>query len=1076
MLKNRGMKTTALAILVYLPAVLLSKAAPQLVVEQPVDTPLVPRKVVAWGDNYNGQTTVPAGLTNVQAIAAGSSHSLALRSDGTVVAWGFNSEGQTVFPADLRGVRAISAGGRHSLALKDDGVMVVVGFNNFGTGLPAGEDSIKEVAAGGTFSMAAKTDGTLRVWGGIGLLNLPAGVSGVDTIAAGYAHAMALLKDGRVAVWGSNFKGQRVVPAGLEGVQSITAGWNHNLALKRDGTIVGWGDNFRGQASAPAGLTNVHSLAAGVEHSVALRRDGTVMAWGNNTYGESSVPAGLTGVQAIAAGASHTLALTGSTVEFAPSEVGATGESKTFKLRNTGSSPLNLAAVTVAGGEAGEFRVDATAMPASLPALTGETTFTVTFTPAGLRQRWTNLRILSDVSEFGALLRGTGQGSQMIVFNGTGNAVANERIDNSGKQLYNNTLAGSRRSQTFTIENRGNRNLSALSLKLTGDTSDFEITPPVTTVLAPYATVSLTVSFAPMTPGLHRGVVEISNGDAPGSPFRIPLEGFATTSRSFSLEAPAGTPVTQRALAWGDEGSGNRSFPANLTDVTAVTLGTTHGLALKRDGTVVTWGPSLTIPYPLTGPAGLADVFAIAAGDAHSVALKSDGTVVAWGDNNLGQTAIPAGLGDVKAITAGFQHTVALKRDGTLVAWGNNTYGQTTIPAGLNNVKEVVAGYYHTLALKNDGSVVAWGRNDYGQRSVPSGLTGVLALAAGAYHSVALRSDRTVLTWGRNDYGQSLVPAGLTNVEIIAAGRNHTMVQRSDGAILAWGRNDWGQTKIPAGLMGVQSLAGGIYQNAARAGSILPFGVLDPAQSSEPKILTLVNTGNMPLTISRISIVGKHAADFSLTPTPAETLLTTKGATMDFGIRFTPGGKGPREGLLRIESNADKDPVLWTHLTGTGSSQATIRDWRQVYFNTTAPEGNAADLADMDSDGVPNLLEFAEGTDPVRPDSGAAGLQYTGTFAGNGVMVATGQPVTQWENVAGVTEFRALFVRRKDYGEAGLTYNMAFSPDLSQWWSFVALPTVLAENETHQIVSLPYPVVSNGQRTRFAKLKVSLAP
>jgi len=43
--------------------------------------------VVAWGDNGEGQADVPAGLTDVIAIAAGLSHSVALKSYGTVVAW-----------------------------------------------------------------------------------------------------------------------------------------------------------------------------------------------------------------------------------------------------------------------------------------------------------------------------------------------------------------------------------------------------------------------------------------------------------------------------------------------------------------------------------------------------------------------------------------------------------------------------------------------------------------------------------------------------------------------------------------------------------------------------------------------------------------------------------------------------------------------------------------------------------------------------------------------------------------------------------------------------------------------------
>ena len=50
--------------------------------------------VTGWGYNANGQTTIPAGLSDAKAIAAGYYHSLALKSDGTLAAWGDNSYGQ----------------------------------------------------------------------------------------------------------------------------------------------------------------------------------------------------------------------------------------------------------------------------------------------------------------------------------------------------------------------------------------------------------------------------------------------------------------------------------------------------------------------------------------------------------------------------------------------------------------------------------------------------------------------------------------------------------------------------------------------------------------------------------------------------------------------------------------------------------------------------------------------------------------------------------------------------------------------------------------------------------------------
>jgi hypothetical protein len=74
-------------------------------------------EVTAWGYNSSGQTTVPSGLSNVVAIAAGGWHSLALKADGAVLGWGRNDSGQTNVPGGLSNVVAIAAGYAHSLAL-----------------------------------------------------------------------------------------------------------------------------------------------------------------------------------------------------------------------------------------------------------------------------------------------------------------------------------------------------------------------------------------------------------------------------------------------------------------------------------------------------------------------------------------------------------------------------------------------------------------------------------------------------------------------------------------------------------------------------------------------------------------------------------------------------------------------------------------------------------------------------------------------------------------------------------------------------------------------------------------------
>ena len=66
----------------------------------------------------------------ISTIAAGGSHSMALKNDGTVVVWGRNDDGQRDgIPAGLNNIVAIAAGNYHSMALKNDGTVVIWGSN-----------------------------------------------------------------------------------------------------------------------------------------------------------------------------------------------------------------------------------------------------------------------------------------------------------------------------------------------------------------------------------------------------------------------------------------------------------------------------------------------------------------------------------------------------------------------------------------------------------------------------------------------------------------------------------------------------------------------------------------------------------------------------------------------------------------------------------------------------------------------------------------------------------------------------------------------------------------------------------
>ena len=296
--------------------------------------------VIAWGDNRTGQSTVPAGLSGVVAIASGEWHNLAWRADGTVIAWGYNAG----VPHDLGKVVAIGTGGYHTMAIKADGTVRAWGANDYGQiNVPAGLSDVVAVKGGWVHSLALKGDGTVVAWGRNteGQATVPADLNNVVAIAAGEYHNLALKSDGTVTGWGWNGLGQATVPHTVanNNIVAIAAGGMHSLALKADGTVVAWGWNEHGQATVPAGLSDVVAIAGGAEHSLALKSDGTVVGWGANDAwasndpdcafigspcpriysGQIDTPAGLNNVVAISAGVFHSLALKAENAVQAPS-------------------------------------------------------------------------------------------------------------------------------------------------------------------------------------------------------------------------------------------------------------------------------------------------------------------------------------------------------------------------------------------------------------------------------------------------------------------------------------------------------------------------------------------------------------------------------------------------------------------------------------------------------------------------------------------------------------------------------------------------------------------------------------
>ncbi|HYG36134.1 MAG TPA: immunoglobulin domain-containing protein, partial [Clostridia bacterium] len=298
-------------------------------------------------------------------------------------------------------------------------------------------------------------------------------------------------------------------------------------------------------------------------------------------------------------------------------------------------------------------------------------------------------------------------------------------------------------------------------------------------------------------------------------------------------------PVEGRVVVWGNNDYKQAVVPPGLTHVTAVAVGTSHCLALKKDGTIAGWG---TEWYgEVSQSSALSNVVAVAAGDHFSFVLKADGTAQAWGSNNRDQSSVPPGLSNVVAIAAGNSFCVALKRDGTVSAWGVGGYTSMNAPTNLTNVVAIAAGADHALALRADGTLVSWGDNSYHQTEIPASATNVVAVAGGARSSLALKADGSLVAWGNNSYGQTAVPPGATNIIGIAAGAFHSLALRSDQSIIAWGWS--GGTNVPSGLTNAFAVAAGGQSSVALVNDSVSLVAYHPRSR-------FVYSGNSPSLLS----------------------------------------------------------------------------------------------------------------------------------------------------------------------------------------------------------------------------------
>ena len=232
--------------------------------------------------------------------------------------------------------------------------------------------------------------------------------------------------------------------------------------------------------------------------------------------------------------------------------------------------------------------------------------------------------------------------------------------------------------------------------------------------------------------------------------------------------------------AWGRNDFGQATVPAALPPTKQADGGWRQSMALGMDGVVRAWGNNqygqcggtnangtvdnssgtqLRVVKILGQP--LTDVIAISSGGYHGVALRANGTIVTWGLNNLGQTIVPAMSNSrTLSVEGGYVHSLIQVTNSTTDCDSNGTIDCVELaltPDSDADGNGELDACEAILRVPSQYPTIQAAIN-----AVPSGAARTVLVAAGTYNEAFSLNGKNVVVRGAPGNSTIVDGTGLT--------------------------------------------------------------------------------------------------------------------------------------------------------------------------------------------------------------------------------------------------------------------------------------------------------------------------
>jgi len=246
----------------------------------------------------------------------------------------------------------------------------------------------------------------------------------------------------------------------------------------------------------------------------------------------------------------------------------------------------------------------------------------------------------------------------------------------------------------------------------------------------------------------------------------------------------------------------------------------------------------------------------------------------------------------------------------------------------------------------------------------------------------------------------------------------------------------------------------------------LTFAAQEYQTTSPPQSVTLVNSGNVAVTITSIAVSGDFAETNTCGGLPTTPTVLNVGQACTIYVTFTPNGSGNRTGSVTIRSNAANSAAA-VGLSGTGTPQFTLSANSRsnvILIGTASATFSIAASAPSSFTGSIVLSCGSGATCSFSPSSILAGQSSTLTVSNLSATTASPLNFTVTGNSEGQSATVALGIFLADFSLSATPSGASVAAGNAITYTITATPT----NGFNQVVFLTCGVLPANTTCTFA--------